>query len=73
MSVSIAVETGAAPQGGQEIIRCSTPATQAAFIVLAEAANTNKSGFIQVVAEPDGGNGVTETKLLNLARIRTVV
>lgn len=71
MAITIAYESGAAPQGGTENIRCSAPASQGAFQTAAATALSSQGGFISVTATP--ADGEPETKLLNLSKIRSVI
>lgn len=68
MSVTINVETGAAPQGGTEAYVCAVPASKAAFATAAATAVSAAGSFIEVEVE-----GTKEKMLLNLTRIKSVV
>jgi hypothetical protein len=71
MAITIIYDTGPAPQGGYENIKCSTPASQAAFQTAAATALSSQGGFISVTTEPSDGS--PETKLINLSKIKSVV
>jgi hypothetical protein len=70
MSITLTVETGAAPQGGSDAVFCTVPATRAAFATAAATAVASAGGFITVTVEKEGK---TQEELYNVNKIRAVV
>ena len=72
MGVIFTVEVGAAPQAGVQQIKCSVPASLAAFDSL--AVNTNPGGtFITVTKVSESDTTITEAARVNVSRIIDVV
>lgn len=72
MSVTLAIETGAAPQGGSENVVCTVPANIAAFQTAAATALSSQGGFISVEVEAVEGKPA-QKKLFNINKIRAVI
>lgn len=70
--ITIAIDTGAAPQSGSENIECTVPASKAAFQTAAATAVSSSGGFILVTVAPVDGKPAAE-KLLNVSKIRAVI
>lgn len=70
MSITLALDVGAAPMGGSENVECTVPASKGAFQTAAAEAVSSKGGFIEVTQVIGGAE---EKKLINLSKIKAVI